>query len=133
MGKIWLIIKREYLVRVRKKSFIIMTIIGPLLMVSLMIIPAYLATENQQKRSIAISNNSNDITGQLEDSKYLDFSIIPESEIEKFKINFSESPYYAVLSFENDSCTLYSDQQISLTVSSEIERQITQIIQHNKI
>lgn len=32
MNKIWLVIKREYLSRVRKKTFIIMTILGPLLM-----------------------------------------------------------------------------------------------------
>ncbi len=42
MDKILLIIKREYLVRVRKKSFLIMTILGPLLMGALMVIPAYL-------------------------------------------------------------------------------------------
>ena len=28
MDKIWLIIKREYLVRIRKKSFIVMTLLG---------------------------------------------------------------------------------------------------------
>ena len=31
MNKIWLIIKREYSVRVRKKSFIVMTIVTPIL------------------------------------------------------------------------------------------------------
>ena len=30
MNKLWLIIKREYLVRVRKKSFLIITILAPL-------------------------------------------------------------------------------------------------------
>ena len=46
MNKIWLIIKREYLVRVRKKSFIIMTFLAPLLMAGIMIVPIYLANEN---------------------------------------------------------------------------------------
>ena len=48
MHKIWLIIKREYLVRVRKKSFIIMTILGPILMAALLIVPTYLAEKNQE-------------------------------------------------------------------------------------
>ena len=48
MHKIWLIIQREYLVRVRKKSFIVMTIIGPILMVALMLLPAYLAMESKE-------------------------------------------------------------------------------------
>ena len=45
MLKILLIIKREYLVRVRKKSFLIMTILGPILMASLLIIPIYLSNK----------------------------------------------------------------------------------------
>ena len=65
MHKIWLIIKREYLVRVRKKSFIIMTILGPLLMVSLLVLPAYLASESQEERIIAISEYEKSLTLNL--------------------------------------------------------------------
>ena len=43
MNKIFLIIKREYLVRVKKKSFIIMTILAPLLMAALIVAPVFLA------------------------------------------------------------------------------------------
>ena len=56
MHKMWLIIKREYLVRVRKKSFIVMTILGPLLMAALMIVPIYLANESQEERLIAVNH-----------------------------------------------------------------------------
>ena len=55
MHKIWLIIIREYLVRVKKKSFIIMTILGPLLIAALMITPIYLAMESQEERFIAVN------------------------------------------------------------------------------
>jgi ABC-2 type transport system permease protein len=44
MNKISLIIGREYLTRVRKKSFIIMTLIGPVLFASLIVLPGWLAT-----------------------------------------------------------------------------------------
>ena len=44
MNKIFLIIRREYLTRVRKRSFIVMTIIGPLLMAALIVLPIYFAT-----------------------------------------------------------------------------------------
>jgi ABC-2 type transport system permease protein len=43
MNKILLILKREYLTRVKKKSFIIMTFLGPLLMAALMIVPVVLS------------------------------------------------------------------------------------------
>ena len=55
MSKITLIIKREYLTRVKKKSFIIMTIIGPILMAALMIVPAWVSQlEDQDNKTIAI-------------------------------------------------------------------------------
>ena len=43
MNKILLIIKREYLTRVKKKSFIIMSIVGPILMAAIMILPTWLS------------------------------------------------------------------------------------------
>jgi ABC-2 type transport system permease protein len=39
MNKISVIIKREYVTRVRKKSFIIMTLLAPLLMAAIVILP----------------------------------------------------------------------------------------------
>jgi ABC-2 type transport system permease protein len=47
MDKVWAVFKREYLERVRLKSFLIATIFGPLLMAVLLILPAWLATKTR--------------------------------------------------------------------------------------
>jgi len=130
MHKIWLIIKREYLVRVRKKSFIIMTILGPILMAALLIVPIYLADENQENRIIALNEDAN---YNLEDSEFIHFTTIPTSEAELLKTDFSESPFYALLYIDGENFTLYSNQQISLSVSKSIERQLEQLIEHEKL
>ena len=130
MNKIWLIIKREYLVRVRKKSFIVMTILGPLLMVALLMVPIYLAEESQEERIIAINQQDE---YYLEDTEYLHFTVIPKYEANKLTLNFNQSPYYALLYIENDNFTLYSNQQISLSVSETIEKEIEQIIEKNNL
>ena len=130
MHKIWLIIKREYLVRVRKKSFIVMTILGPLLMVALLIAPIYLAKETQEERKIAINQQQK---YHLENTEYLYFTVIPEYEAKQLTSNLNESPYYALLYIEEDHFTLYSDQQISLSVSETIEREIEKIIEINNL
>lgn len=130
MHKIWLIIKREYLVRVRKKSFIIMTILGPILMAALLIVPIYLADENQENRIIALNEDAN---YNLEDSEFIHFTTIPTSEAELLKTDFNESPFYALLYIEGENFTLYSNQQISLSVSKSIERQLEQLIEHEKL
>jgi len=133
MRKIWLIIKREYLVRVRKKAFIVMTIVGPLLMAALMIVPTYLANETQELRTIAIEEDGFEFTNQIEDTDFLHFSKIPTEEATLLKNDFSESNYYALLYIMGDNFTLYSNQQISLTVSKTIENQLEQIIEHQKL
>lgn len=58
MKKTWIIIQREYLTRVRKKSFIIMTILGPLLMAGLWIIPIYISTLGQGKKVVQVVDES---------------------------------------------------------------------------
>ena len=42
MKKLFIIIKREYLSKVKKKSFIVLTVLGPILLVLLMFLPALL-------------------------------------------------------------------------------------------
>ncbi|MCK5823404.1 MAG: ABC transporter permease, partial [Bacteroidales bacterium] len=59
MNKIILIIKREYLYRVKKKTFIIMTLIGPVLFAALMILPAWIAQlEDTEEKTVAVIDNS---------------------------------------------------------------------------
>jgi len=130
MHKIWLIIKREYLVRVRKKSFIVMTILGPLLMAALFFVPIFLANENQETRIIAV--NQQDVFN-LENTELIRFTIIPDFEASNLKKNFNESPYYALLYIENNNFTLYSNQQISLNVIRDIEKQVEQILETNNL
>ena len=130
MHKIWLIIKREYLVRVRKTSFMVMTILGPLLMAALLIVPVYLTEESKEERLIAV-NHQEEFT--LEDTEFVHFTSIPELEANELVKNYSNSPYYALLYIEGEEFTLYSNQQISLSVSETIERQIENIIEINNL
>jgi ABC-2 type transport system permease protein len=58
MSKITTIIKREYLSRVRKKSFIVMTILGPILMAALMIAPVVISQISERDYEIAIVDDT---------------------------------------------------------------------------
>ena len=130
MNKIWLVIKREYLVRVRKKSFIVMTILGPLLLAGLMIAPIYLANQNQEKRIIAVNQQTDFL---LNDTELIHFITIPDYEVNSLKKKFKNSQYYALLNIMNEEFTIYSDLQISLNVVQDIENQIEKIIELNNL
>ena len=58
MSKIGLIIKREYSTRVKKKSFIIMSILGPLLIVGFLAFTIYLNKNNNRSYKILVKDDA---------------------------------------------------------------------------
>lgn len=68
MRKIGLIAHREFTTRVRRKSFIIMTVIGPFIMLLLMIVPYWLTSTTSEKQAVFIMDDS----GKLK-HKFFDF------------------------------------------------------------
>ena len=133
MNKIFLIIKREYVVRVKKKSFIIMTILAPLLMAALIVAPVFLADQGQEKRLIAVTEIESSYAKEITDSENIHFTIIAKKEADLIKKNISESPYYAILDIQDTNFTLYGSQQIGLNVRKSIENQIETIIERNNL
>jgi ABC-2 type transport system permease protein len=139
MNKISVIIKREYLTRVRKKSFIIMTLLTPLLMAALFVIPALVMTnEDQEFKKIAVVENGPGLfRNVIPDTKDVDFQYLENVNINDLKKNFAEAGYYGILYIEDDLVTtpnaikLFSRKQppiglidhISSSLEKEIERQ----------
>jgi ABC-2 type transport system permease protein len=58
MHKIWLIIKREYLIRLRKKTFIISTVLFPLLYLGLIVGSGYITAKSGRNLKIALIDSS---------------------------------------------------------------------------
>ena len=133
MNKIFLIIKREYLVRVKKKSFIIMTLLAPILMAGLIIAPVLIANQDQQNRLIAINEETPRYSNKINDTEFTHFTIINQDEADEIKNNILEAPYYALLDIKDTSFTIYSSQQISLNLRREIENQLEIIIERDKL
>ncbi len=147
MNKISLIIQREYLTRVRKKSFIIMSILGPILFASLLVLPALLANmEDKEVKTIAVIDQSKVLTtyiaGQarsvIPDNKYMKFVPLENTGLDELKNNFQETGYYAVLFIpENimasETTVLYSNKQPSLEVKSYIKDHLEKEIENLKL
>ncbi|MFS4449411.1 ABC transporter permease [Maribacter sp. 2307UL18-2] len=98
MYKLPLIIKREYLAKVRNKSFVIMTFLSPILMVAMVVLIAYLTQLNDnEKRVIAVLNESDYFSNAFlttESTSYIDFKGI---DLEKAKDSTSNLGYYGLL------------------------------------
>lgn len=140
MNKMFLILEREFLTRVKKKSFIIMTILTPFLFAALMIVPALIATmDDTDEKHIAVIDESGIFEGKISETEYLKFTFLQDVEIEDIKSTFDESNYYAVLSIGKmvasspDAVVLYSDKQPSIDITSHISSAIKTEIESQKL
>ncbi len=138
MNKSLLILKREYLTRVKKKSFIIMTLLVPVMMAAFTILPTYLAMmDDKEERTIAVYDPTGLILNQLENTEFTKYHYIPEQEFQSLKSNFKSDKYYAVLYLpENILSTnraeMISDKQITFDVKNQVTRRIENIIEREK-
>ncbi len=98
MNKLPLIIKREYLAKVRNKSFVIMTFLSPILMVAMVVLIAYLTKINDgEKRIIGLLNESDYFTHEFlmsEGTSYVHFTDI---SLEAAKDSTANQGYYGLL------------------------------------
>ena len=76
MHNIFLIIQREYITRVRKKSFLIMSIVGPLLIASLWVVPIWLSTRDTDQKTIEILDDSGYFNEKFTETSSLKFKYI---------------------------------------------------------
>ncbi|HEX7583466.1 MAG TPA: ABC transporter permease [Prolixibacteraceae bacterium] len=138
MNKSILILKREYLTRVKKKSFIIMTLLIPLMMAALTILPTYLAMmDDKEERTIAVYDPTSLILNQLESNEFTKFHYIPQQEFQELTKNFKSGKYYAVLHIPTNILTtnqaeMISDKQITFDIKNLITNRIEKIIEGEK-
>ena len=139
MNKISLIIRREYLTRVRKKSFIIMTLLTPFLFALIFIIPMLvMSNEDKDFKKIAVIEDGSDLfTNVIPDTRDADFEYLQGVRLDDIKTSFSEMGYYGVLYISPqivttpDAIQLISKKQppiglldhISGSLEKEIEKQ----------
>ena len=73
MNKIWLIIQREYTTRVKKKSFLLLTILGPMLMAGLFVFIAWLGMEETETQNIIVVDDPYPAFKPIKGDKNLNF------------------------------------------------------------
>lgn len=127
MNKINLIIKREYLTRVKKKSFVVMTLLGPILMAALMIIPVWLGMKDQDFQIIEVVDETGLFINQFESTKTLRFEH-QFVNIEAAKDSFYNSKYTSILHItgigKDSKAKMYYKKQPGLNTVSKIETTI---------
>lgn len=139
MNKVWLIIEREFMVRVKKKSFLIATILVPLIFPAIMAALIFLMIEQKkgaEKDTIEVVDMSG--TMNLKESSRFTFVSLPP-DLEKGKVVFKESKHYALLYLPADYTTnpggiiLYTKENPSITKIGNLESTLEDRIRETKL
>ena len=140
MNKIGLIIRREYFTRVKKRSFIIMTFLGPLLIAAIYIIPILLALHgDNEKRTIAVVDQSHWFERQFTNTENQTFIRLDDISIDSTKKLIQEGVYDIALYIPEtqlnipSSAVVYSMKQVPMNVEEHIRDVMKNEIQVQKL
>ncbi|MCL5128818.1 MULTISPECIES: ABC transporter permease [unclassified Algibacter] len=133
MNHLPLIIKREYLNKVRNKSFIIMTFLSPIIFVALIGVVAYLAQLNNDKiRVISVLDESGLVKDIFKNSEFTTYHVLENMSLDDAKDLAKETQAYGLLHVDkmedlktlSKHITFYSEESPSINTISDLENQI---------
>lgn len=137
LNKVFLIISREYLSRVRKKSFIIMTVLTPLLIMTFYGAVIYISVNRhlgESEKNILIDDASGFFSDKLESNDYIKFTYGKiESGTESGLL--SNSNIYGIIKIPKaehpskvNNLVLIANEQASMTTVSYIEKSLEKVV-----
>ena len=141
MNHLPLIIKREYLAKVKNKSFILMTFLSPLIVVALLSLVAYLTSVNNEKvRTITVLDESGFLNETLVSTDQMIYEYLSDISLEEAKKVSIENNSYGLLqlpAFALDEVSsqirFYSEESPSLSLISNLESKIEKRIGELKL
>jgi ABC-2 type transport system permease protein len=141
MNKISVIIKREYSTRVRKKSFIIMTLLAPVLMAAMFVLPTLLMMnqDKQFKKIAVVGDGSAVFKNAITNTKDAEYVYLDNANVDDLKKNFQEAGYYGILyispvvSSVPNAIQLFSKKQPPLDLLDHIENSLEKEIEKQKL
>ncbi len=142
MNHLPLIIKREYITKVKNKSFLIMTLVTPVVMVVLMAFVAYLSQlNNNTERKISVLDESGIVKSLLKDTETTTYSFLTKVSLADAKKIVEEEESYGLLYVPKEedinvlaeNISFYSSDTPSLSILSSLEKKLESRIRDIKL
>jgi len=138
MKKIGIVIKREYLYRVRKKSFILLTLFAPLIFTALVFVPLWLSSiKSSDTFNVAIVDRTGKYASLFKDTDMFHFQ--NANHIESLDAQKGKSAgIFAFLEITDDllnnpdAVTLYSEKQIPADLTREVNQTLSRHLENEK-
>ena len=131
MKQLWLIIKREYITKIRNKSFIIMTFISPLIILILGILIGYLTDiNNNSQKNIIVFDESFVFFKTFKNTKNINYQYTNQGNIEDIKAQAFQKHIYGVLYIPKNiqEIQFFSDETPSINFVENLTNQLENAI-----
>src|SRR5690554_3798172 len=140
MNRLGLVIQREYITRVRKKSFIILTLLMPVLMVTLSLVPLWLSTLNDgSEKRVAVIDNTGIYASLLESTDQYIFETVAGPDEQNTEARLGGGDLFAILQITDDlnknprAVSLISEKQSPQDLQSLITRTLNEKVTSQRL
>lgn len=138
MSKLGLIIKREYLQRVSKKSFLLLTFLAPVLFAAMVFVPLWLANlKSDEVKNIVVLDQVGKYAPAFKNTD--EYRFVPaEGDMEEYRKS-DDKEVEAFLFITDDllkqphAATLYSKEQIPMGLKREVNSQLSAMLEQEKL
>ena len=137
MNKIWIIIQREFMTRVKKKSFILLTILMPFIFAALIMVPLMLATiEGNEQKTVMVVDKTGRYVGSLKSTA--NYAFVPTAD-NKDEYYTDDSEVEAVVQITDDlaqnpkAVTIYSPREVKAELLGYVETCLGEQVRREKL
>lgn len=137
--KTFIIIQREFLSRVKKKSFIIMTLLTPLLFIGMAVLIGYISVKSISQKTVVVLDNSGLFGDQLTSSPELQFEF-RTGDVASHRQDVATEKTDALLVIPRADqleagapFELFSKKQLGLQFQSKVESQLNNIVREHRL
>jgi ABC-2 type transport system permease protein len=130
MNKTWLIIKREYLTRVKAKTFLLSTFLMPILFVGLIAAVTFITVKSTKEEKVAIGDSEGLLKEYLESGKSIKFEFVEAADTSLLQKGFTAVLLAPKNGINNtDGYQIFTQKNLSVMSESAISRQINDAVE----
>ncbi|NML20788.1 ABC transporter permease [Pseudoflavitalea sp. G-6-1-2] len=139
MNKTWIIIQREFLSRVRKKTFLLSTILLPILLAGVYAGMIYFSVKGNDEVKIAVSDKANIFQNELKNNDDISFTFLNDLSAKQLEDSVRAKKYTGYLyipeniNLATDSLNIKSVKSIGLFSSEKIKGRINSALREKKL
>ena len=140
MNKIALIARREFLTRVKKKSFLLTTILLPLLFFGFYALMIYFSVSSDEKYSIAVADEANIFKGKLDGDENISFHFVKDETPQTLKQEVQNNKYdgYAIVPagtkiLDQTNISVVTQKSVGLMSRGKIEDKLNAALEQQRL